>query len=123
MFRRISSSIIVAELLLKIIIIFSSPSLAWHDVTVSIQSSARQDQQQQRLFNIFSLIGVIFNVLYIMTLKLEQILGRNLVKILFKQKLRVKKHNNNVNEYRACNTEITVEMEIEPETERDSLDR
>ena len=43
--------------------------------------------------------------------KLEQILGRNLVKRLFKQKLSVKKHNDNVNEYRACNTEITVGME------------
>ena len=29
--------------------------------------------------------------------------------ILFEQKLSVKKHNNNVNEYLACDTEITVE--------------
>ena len=41
---------------------------------------------------------------------MEQILGRNLVKRLFEKKFSVKKHNNNVNEYLACNTEITVEM-------------
>ena len=46
---------------------------------------------------------------------MEQILGRKLVKRLPKQKLSVKKHNNNVNEYLACDTEITVEMEKERE--------
>ena len=50
---------------------------------------------------------------------MEQILGRKLVKRLPKQKLSVKKHNNNVNEYIACDTEITVEMERERERERE----